>query len=280
MNSTQREAQDRQIAAILTLIIYAVLLVIFIFTVVWTKPYPPPFVPTVELEGGANFGRDNAGSGKIYDQSRTSNNKNPDDVRPIVTKPNAAAPETQFTSTQRVEQPTMRSVTTQDHNSPDVREEKKTNTLTTNRSLEQLQKTEQPSNADSEKGTESRNATSNNGNVSGTTGDQGKPDGDINNDALLDGSGGKGTGLALSGWTWDSRPIVNDQSNETGRLEFEIRVDRNGEVVSVRLLFRSVSPSVARLYEEALKEVSFRPTNDAPKPSITVGRVIFNITSR
>jgi outer membrane biosynthesis protein TonB len=286
MNSLQREAKDRRIAGILTLIIYAILLAIFIFTVVWTRPDPPPFVPTLEIEGGVNFGKDNAGSGKVQSQSKANNNKNLEDARPSVTRPaatNESKPVTQpiERTPERVEQPTARPVTTEDRNSPDVREEKKPSTQpVTTRPSEQPQKSEQPSNTDSGKGTGDKNTANNNGNVSGATGDQGKPDGSLNNDALLGSGGGSGTSLDLAGWTWDTKPVVNDRSGETGRLEFEIRVDRNGEVVGVRLLFRSVSPSIARLYEEALKEVSFRPTSGGSRPSITVGKVVFNITAR
>jgi outer membrane biosynthesis protein TonB len=282
----QREAKDRQVAGVLTLIIYAILLAIFIFTVVWTPPDPPPFVPTLELEGGVNFGRDNAGSGKNQSQSKANNNTNLEDARPSVTRPattTESKPTTQPVerTPEKVEQPVTRPVITEDRNSPDVREEKKPTTQpVTSRPSEQVQKSEQPSNTDSGKGTGDKNTANNNGNVSGATGDQGKPDGSLNNDALLGSGGGSGTSLDLSGWTWETKPVVNDRTGETGRLEFEIRVDRNGDVVGVRLLFRSVSPSVARIYEEALKEVSFRATTTGTRPSITVGRVVFNITAR
>lgn len=285
MNSIQREAKDRQVAGILTLIIYAILLAIFIFTIVWTRPDPPPFVPTLELEGGVNFGTDNAGSGKNQSQSKANNNKNLEDARPAVTRPSTTETQPAIQPVERipekVEQPTTRPVTTEDRNSPDIREEKKPTTQpVTSRPSEQPQKSEQPSNTDSGKGTGDKNTANNNGNVPGATGDQGKPDGSLNNDALLGSGSGSGTSLDLSGWTWDSKPVVNDRSTETGRLEFEIRVDRNGDVIGVRLLFRSVSPSVARVYEEALKEVSFRATAAGSRPSITVGRVVFNITAR
>lgn len=285
MNSIRRESQDRQIAGILTLVIYAVLLLIFIFTVVWRKPDPPPFIQELTLEGGVNFGRDNAGSGKVQSQSKANNNPNLEDARPAVAKPSAVAenkPIAAPTEPLPMQQPATRPIITEDRNSPDVREEKKSPpSPVTARPSEQVPRAEQtPANPESGTGTSERNTANNNGNVSGATGDQGKPDGSLNNEALLGSGSGSGTSLDLAGWTWDSKPVVNDRSNETGRLEFEIRVDRNGDVVGVRLLYRSVSPSVARLYEEALKEVSFRPTSGGARPSITIGRVIFNITAR
>lgn len=276
MNTTRREAQDRQIAAVLTLIIYAVLLVIVMFTVVWRRPDPPPFIQELTIEGGVNFGTDNAGIGKVQTRAPANNNRNVDDARPNA-DPAATKPATQTVEKATAEQPAERPVTTQDPHSPDVREERKIGTAP--RPAEQTtRKTEQPSSTESGAGTGEKNTANNNGNAPAATGDQGKPEGSLNNDALL--GSGSGTSLDLAGWTWETQPVVNDRTGETGRLEFEIRVDRNGDVVGVRLLFRSVSPSVARLYEEALKEVTFRPTSAGARPSVTVGRVVFNITAR
>ncbi|WP_448519082.1 hypothetical protein [Rhodoflexus sp.] len=279
MNSTQREEQDRRLAGIFTIVIYAALLAIFIFTVVWSPPDPP--IPVYGIE--VNFGTADAGSGRIQSQSKANNNNNLDDARPNTTPVTETRPTTQPaqpTPERVVEQPVARPVVTEDPNSPDIRNDQKISPPVVNRPTEQLQRTEQPSNTESGRGAGDKSTANNNGNVAGATGDQGKPDGSLNTDALMGSGGSGGTALDLAGWTWDTRPVVNDKSSETGRLEFEIRVDRNGDVVGVRLLFRSVSPSVARLYEEALREVSFRPTAAGARPSITVGRVIFNITSR
>lgn len=284
MNSIQREERDRRLAGILTVVIYAILLTIFIFTVVWSPPDPP--IPVYGIE--VNFGTDNAGSGKVQSQSKANNNPNLDDARPNITRP-TPAPVTETRPTTQpveratektVEQPVSRPLVTEDPNSPDVREERKVSPPVTSRPSEQPRPNEPPANTESGKGTGDRSIANNNGNVPGTTGDQGRPEGSLNSDALMGSGGSGGTSLDIAGWTWETRPVVNDRSSETGRLEFEIRVDRNGDVVGVRLLFRSVSPSVARIYEEALKEVTFRPTSAGSRPSITVGRVVFNITAR
>ncbi|MCS6968194.1 MAG: hypothetical protein RMJ44_05875 [Cytophagales bacterium] len=269
MNSARQEMRDRQLAGILTIVICAVLLVVFIFTVVWSPPDPP--IPLYGIE--INFGTVNAGSGSVQSRARPSSTPTSEELPPTMQPNPATTQQVTESPLQKIESPVSPPpVATQDPHSPDIRQEQKNFPSAPG---EQTQKLEQPSTWESGKGSSQQSHTANNGNS-----DQGKPEGSLNTDALLDGGSNGGTSLDLVGWTWETHPVVNDYSSETGRLEFEIRVDKNGEVVGVRLLFRSVSPSVARVYEEALREVTFRPTSAGSRPSITVGRVVFNITAK
>jgi stress response protein SCP2 len=122
----------------------------------------------------------------------------------------------------------------------------------------------------------------NNGNKPGTVGDMGNPNGDINADALLGNGGiGGGASLEMAGWVWDEKPIVQDKSSETGKIVFEIKIDEDGEVISVKNVYSTVSRSVANLYEKAVYDLSFSTTIDnAKRAAVTTGKIVFVLKSK
>jgi protein TonB len=134
-----------------------------------------------------------------------------------------------------------------------------------------------------EDGKSNKGGGNNNGNKESTVGDMGNPNGDINADALL-GTGGTGNGGAsfeMAGWVWDDKPIVNDKSAETGKIIFEIKIDNDGEVISVKNIYSTVSRSVANLYEKAVYKITFSPTiENGNRAAVTTGKIIFIIKSR
>src|SRR5690606_23442345 len=80
----------------------------------------------------------------------------------------------------------------------------------------------------------------NHGDNSGTTGDKGNPQGQLEAKALYGkpGGGAGGSSLELAGWMWDAKPSPNVPNNESGRVVFEFKVDSNGEIVSIRTIER------------------------------------------
>jgi hypothetical protein len=122
----------------------------------------------------------------------------------------------------------------------------------------------------------------NNGDKPGTMGDQGSPQGQLNEDALLSSSGsGGGSSLEMPGWIWTEKPNVVDASAETGTIVFEVRIDADGEVISVNTVYRSVSRAVAAVYANEVKQLSFEQRDRSVNPPmITTGKITFIITSR
>ncbi|PWJ42289.1 hypothetical protein [Sediminitomix flava] len=122
----------------------------------------------------------------------------------------------------------------------------------------------------------------NQGNVEGATGDQGNEKGEINADALLNSSGGKGgSNLDMPGWMWMDKPKVSDSSSETGKVIFDITIDDVGEVISVKTVTSTVSKSTEQKYKEAVYQLLFEPTDqDADVNSTTSGRITFIITTK
>lgn len=95
-----------------------------------------------------------------------------------------------------------------------------------------------------------------------------------------DGGGGNKPSLSLTGWTWMSKPNVDDSSDETGIIKFRIKVDADGDVVDVTQIESSVSPAVAQQYKRAVQRTKFKPTSDGDKPDISTGTVSFRLSPR
>lgn len=93
-------------------------------------------------------------------------------------------------------------------------------------------------------------------------------------------SGDQGASLQLSGWGWDNKPKPNDVSDESGRIEYEIKVDADGYLISIQVISSTVSPSVERIYRESIERLTFSKTNDYRPAPFSSGKVTFIITTK
>jgi outer membrane biosynthesis protein TonB len=120
------------------------------------------------------------------------------------------------------------------------------------------------------------------GTKQGQTGDAGNPQGTIEGKALYGtpGGGGGGPTLEMAGWRWNSEPKVTDKSTENGRIVFEIKVDDNGDIISVKTLEKTVSPTVEQIYRKEVEKLSFSPTTEnSNPPPLSSGKITFIIRS-
>lgn len=135
-------------------------------------------------------------------------------------------------------------------------------------------------------GTSDNPGGNNNGDDASGVGDKGSPEGKLDAKGLygrpgLGGGGGGGSSLNMTGWTWTSRPVVNDPSAETGKIVLQIKVDERGDLMSVKITEKTVSQSVAELYKRAVERLSFRETNPgATRPTVSTGTITFVLRSR
>lgn len=121
---------------------------------------------------------------------------------------------------------------------------------------------------------------SNKGNTE-EAGAQGKEEGNINGDAIMGEQGtAEGASLSITGWTWDSKPKPEDDSNESGKIVFRIKVDDYGEVINVEPVSSSVSFAVAKKYEQAVYRLTFSQTTSAPPAPVSEGTITFIIRSK
>lgn len=90
-----------------------------------------------------------------------------------------------------------------------------------------------------------------------------------------------GAVLEIVGWTWDTVPQPKDDTEESGRIVFEITIDDLGEVVSVKTLEKTVSPVVEQIYKDSLTVLTFsKLTGNTSKEQTFTGKVTFIIQAR
>ncbi|HEX8547700.1 MAG TPA: hypothetical protein VF691_12110 [Cytophagaceae bacterium] len=284
---------------ILSLLIHALLLALFFFFILKT-PNPPL------TEGGSgielNYGTVDEGSGDI----QTMNEANPSPVEEEVAPSEQLAASEEIPSPQPEPQPASEEVpekliTSEDESSIKLKEEtpkpKKEIVKEVVKEKEKEKekappgiKTEEVSKntSNGKTGTEEKIGGNNNGDKKDKVGDQGNPQGSLDAQALYGnpGTGGPGPGgsggglLQMSGWKLVSNLKVDDKSSENGKIVFEIKVDEEGELLSVRAVEKTVSQSLVKIYENKVWKdfaVIREGKNTAP---VSTGRIIYNIRSR
>lgn len=91
-------------------------------------------------------------------------------------------------------------------------------------------------------------------------------------------SEGKKTGASLEivGWIWDSVPHPQDNTDEVGKIVFEVTIDDSGEIIAITTLEKTVSPLVEQLYKDEVAKLSFSKTNKNMNYAPTsTGRITF-----
>lgn len=281
---------------IVSVSIHAILLLIFLFLLAWQAPDPP--IPEYGIV--VNFGTDNAGSGRVQPKRRpvetkkikkeTPEEPKPQKQEPVeepVEKPVEEAPKE--VKQEVVKEPAKEVVeksVTQPEPSPVVeKKEKKPPPKKEVQPKKEIPEkkpveTNQPKN-DGRGESKKEPARSNQGDRPKKTGDQGKPQGSVDSKALYGSQGGGGgSRLDLAGWNWDELPRPDDRSDENGRIVFEIKVDDQGEIVSVRTIEKTVSAAVEKIYRDEVENLTFHKTAENTRPApISTGRITFIIKS-
>jgi len=82
--------------------------------------------------------------------------------------------------------------------------------------------------------------------------------------------------LELPGWIWDAVPQPQDDSDESGKIVFQITIDEFGEIIAVKTLEKTISPLVEAIYMAALTQLTFSKTDDTLDYAPTAtGKVTF-----
>lgn len=302
----EQEKKNKRIAAFTTAGVNILVLLILLFVVAWRAPNPP--LPEYGIE--LNFGMDNQGSGDI--QPRTpvgtqgTSQEQPEQSEPEPTQPEPE-PESDTEAATPVEtKPVEEQVVSKVESPVAVKEEKK----------EEKKPVEKPAEKPAEKPIETKKeevkptvdpkavykpntstSTSDNkttsdaskegekgsqGDDKNKTGDKGNPQGTLDAKALYGkpGGGGGGPSLDLAGWEWDDIPRPEVPNNETGRIEFEIEVNEDGEIVRFSTTEKSVSAEAERACRAAIERLTFSKKPGATVPPITKGKITFVIRAK
>jgi protein TonB len=270
---TEKRKKDKIIGWAICVGIHSAMLLLFFFLLAWKRPNPPAPEYGVEL----NFGLVESGAGDIQPQSEEIVEEPQEEVEEEVTEEfEETLPESEpETVTEPEETVTEEPVTTSDNDLPAV----ETKEEETKKPTPDPKSLFPPKNNNTTKGEETNDAKSQGDQAQG--GDQGDPDGDLEEKALYGNQGGgDGAFLDMLNWNWDTAPQVNDPSNESGRIIFQIQIDENGEVIGVKTLQKTVSPGVERLYREAVYKLTFSPTSPSARPEVgATGKITFVIRS-
>lgn len=305
---SEQEKKNQRTGMIVSLGIHTALIILFFFILAWRAPDPP--LPEYGIE--LNFGLDRAGSTDNQRTTPANTSKNTEDSKP---EPKAVKEvvEEKVVEQKTVEAPAPTPVKevaeAKAIESPDVVEEKKpekpvkeqpkptkepvkeepkpvkepvkTNPAPTAENKPET-KESKTSGADGKAGESSEAAASNQGDNTDKVGDKGDPKGSVDARALYGTpGGGSGGSLSMTGWTWDFEPRPNDQSSETGLLVFEVKIDDQGEILSVRRIQGTVSPAVERIYRAEVEKLTFSKLsgNTSVAPTST-GTITFRISSK
>lgn len=305
--NTKEDREHQMIGLAGATLITSALVTITLFVKIYQTLPKPEVIEYVEV----NFGTDQAGYGKIQtynkasDSPRAENVKKSDDTpkvkatpTPKVTPPPTPKVETPKTvKTAPVKPPITSKIESPVETKAETKPVKTESKSTTPAPPAPTKPAPEPKKIDesalfkkssgSSKGSNGTNGTAsgtggnNNGDKPGTVGDQGNPKGSIDASSLYGKPGGAKTGLALnvSGWGMGARPQVNDDSDESGRIVFEITVDDTGDIVNVRVKESTVSQSVVDVYKRAVSRMKLVPKSENV-PATSKGTITFNIKSR
>ena len=283
----EKEKKDQSIAAAVSVGLHALLLLLLYFLLAWKPQIPPPPEYGIEL----NFGLDATGSGAVQTRATANESENTEDSQPApeVPEPSNEPTQPKVDAAPPVSEPTV--VTTPEPSPFTVKEEPK---VKPEPKREEVKEPEKPkalypgksktnTSGSGESGTSTNPTGNSNGDDANAVGDKGDPKGTIDAKNLY-GKPGQGSGgsLDMPGWRWDNIPRPNDQSNESGKLVFEVKIDDDGEIISVRKVEGTVSAGIERLYRAEVEKTTFSRTG--PKspgaPTTTVGYITFIIKSR
>jgi periplasmic protein TonB len=308
MSQEEQEKKNKKIALLYTTGIQVVLFALLFFIVAWRAPDPP--LPEYGIE--LNFGMDDQGSGDVQPETPVGNEgkkQEPieeskpevkeeaepvkeqieEDVKPVEPKPVEEQIVSKVESPvvvkekkeevkpieKPVEKPEEKKVEPKVVEKPKVEEKPKVNPDAV------YKPSTQQSTSDNKGTSDKEGKPGNQGDDPGKTGDKGSPEGTLDAKALYGkaGGGAGGSSLDLSGWTWNEKPNPNVPNNESGRLVFEIKVDSNGDIVSIKTLERSVSSEAEQICRRAVEKLTFNKTG-ANVPEISTGRITFLVRAK
>ncbi|UII25251.1 hypothetical protein LVD15_18325 [Fulvivirga maritima] len=287
------ETKNKRAGLIVAALSHAVVLLICLFILAWKAPDPP--LPEYGIM--VNFGTSNIGSGDVQPTQPVSTSEETEDSAPEPTPETAeevveevseaepaetAEPVAQPVSSTPVStqpSPDVQPVEKETPKKPEVKEEKK---VEPKKETTPKPATKPANGADGKDGDNKTPQDANQGNSDGKEGDQGKEEGSLDSRALVGSTwNGSGSSLSMTGWMWDYIPKPSDDSDENGRIVFQVKIDDRGEILQVKTLERSVSPAVEKIYKAEVERLTFSKTADNTNTApVSTGTITFNIKSK
>lgn len=261
----------------ISIFLHGLIVLLCFFALAWKRQIPPP--PEYGME--VNFGMDDQGFGDVEQLTKPGEESNPQQQQnnPVTVEENRSEPEKQ-----------------QDNSKPITSDVEETVTIAPKPETKKSEPTPVPTPVQAETkpapkpnaeslfpSTKEGGSSNNNGNKPGTVGDMGKPNGNPDARGIYEGNPGRGRGgssLDMVGWRWDSKPQITDESVEEGKIVFQVKVDEDGNIISVNVLEKTVSPALVKKYQKEVESLSFSRTSGGNTGEGATGRITFIITSK
>jgi protein TonB len=275
---SQQEEKNKRIAMGVSLVAHLLLLLFLFYFLAWKAPDPP-----LDQLGGIemSFGTTETGSGDVHSRAQPNPSENTEDSKPAATAPKVTPtpqpqPQPVKTATpEKVVTTTMESpVSVKEEPKPKVEEQpKEVVKKVDNRALMSGKAKDGAGNGTA--GSSNRPTGNNNGDE-GTVGDKGDPRGLMNGKKT--GKGGSGGGsLNMPGWRYDIEPRPDPYENESGVVKFQVKIDAEGDIVSLKKVEGNVSPQVEKWYRDQIQRTTFSRISGSGASAGATGTITFII---
>ncbi|TRX51410.1 hypothetical protein FNH22_24275 [Fulvivirga sp. M361] len=291
--SEHEENRNQKVSMMISLGIHALLLIAFLFILAWREPDPP--LPEYGIE--LNFGISDAGTGQSQPTTPPNENVSEEESAPEELPEETLEEAEEVTEEVPAPAEEVTEVVENTQDSPDVVPENESEPVEAEPDPVEEKEEEEPEEpqkveneepvqpevgADGEDGESDQQQASNQGDNLDATGDEGDPQGSLDSRTLYGNpGGGGGSSLDMTGWVWDFKPNPKDDSSDTGRIVFEVKIDDQGEILSVRRLESTVSPATEKIYRQEVEKLTFSKTSDNAIPApVSTGKITFVIRSK
>lgn len=263
---------------IISLGIHAAILILFIFLLAWSPPDPPIEEYGIEL----NFGMQEMGSGDVETEEVSEidseqESENPNESESVEETVEEVIEEQADVPSEEVTEESS-DIDYEDSESPDkiteteVKEVVKEETKTETKQIDEPKEDPKPLVTYPKGGGKTGEGDDD------EKGNKGDPRGD-DGIAYSGNPGSGGASLEMAGWRWNKKPIPNDQTDATGKIVFEIKVDEYGTVSGISTLETTVSPLVEKIYKDEVLKTTFSKTSSASAAKSSTGKITFIIRS-
>lgn len=288
MESNKDERKNKQIAAATTVAVNVLVLLMLLFVAAWKAPDPPNPEFGIEL----NFGMDTQGGGDVQplEPSGSEQVEEEADEQQSPKQEEAAPQETKQVEEEvssKVESPVVVKETKEKPTEPvkEVKKEvKKADPVKTDEKPKEDTKAiyKPVTEGDKTKATDKQGKEVSQGDDPGKVGDKGDPKGSLDAKALYGKQGGGDGGVSMSGFTgfdWPkiTTPALPDEA--FGIYEFLVKIDNNGDVISVKPLQRGLSLEAEKRFIKIIEGLSF-VSKGGNIPDETEGKIVFKVVSK
>lgn len=282
MTEREQEKKNEQIALLSSIGISGAVVLLMFIIIAWRAPDPP--LPEYGIE--LNFGLDTQGGGEVQPETPVGSqgNQQEEPQQEETTVPqkveDTAPAEEEIVSP--LESPVKVKEIKEDQKSIEKPKEKPVEEKP-KEEVKVAYKANTQTNDTQNKTTDGKAGTAgSHGDDKNKTGDKGSPQGSLDAKSLYGSAGGGGGGVSMSGFTGFEWPKVQTPSlpdEAFGVYEFLVKVDDQGDVISVTPLQRGLSLEAERKLKEVIQRLVFIPKGSNLPPQ-SEGKITFKVVSK